>query len=83
MSNFLYALGRLAQLQGDAVDRLALHEAVQSAEQDSTHQAPQAQLQTVTRLLQIKPARWLHKGDRIRVEIEGLGAIENVVRAEV
>jgi 2-keto-4-pentenoate hydratase/2-oxohepta-3-ene-1,7-dioic acid hydratase in catechol pathway len=30
-----------------------------------------------------KPARWLRKGDRVRVEIEGLGAIENVVRAEV
>lgn len=29
-----------------------------------------------------KPARWLRKGDRVRVEIDGLGAIENVVRAE-
>ena len=71
MSNFLYALGRLAQLQGEAVDRLALHEAVQSAEQaaeqDASGQAPQAQLQTVTRLLQIKPARWLRVPDAAAV----------------
>ncbi|WPN44561.1 fumarylacetoacetate hydrolase family protein [Pseudomonas sp. P8_241] len=30
-----------------------------------------------------KPARWLRKGDRVRVEIDGLGAIENVVRNEI
>lgn len=30
-----------------------------------------------------KPARWLRKGDRVRVEIDGLGAIENVVRSEI
>lgn len=30
-----------------------------------------------------KPPRWLRKGDRVRVEIDGLGAIENVVRTEV
>lgn len=29
-----------------------------------------------------KPPRWLRKGDRVRVEIDGLGAIENVIRAE-
>lgn len=29
-----------------------------------------------------KPPRWLREGDRVRVEIDGLGAIENVVRAE-
>lgn len=29
-----------------------------------------------------KPPRWLCEGDRVRVEIDGLGAIENVVRAE-
>ncbi len=28
------------------------------------------------------PPRWLREGDRVRVEIDGLGAIENVVRAE-
>jgi len=66
VSNFLYALGRLAQLQGNAVDRLALHEAVQVAEQDGS-QAPQVQLQTVTQLLQIKPARWLRAPDAAAV----------------
>ncbi|VVO22477.1 fumarylacetoacetate hydrolase family protein [Pseudomonas fluorescens] len=30
-----------------------------------------------------KPARWLRKGDRVRVEIDGLSAIENVVRSEI
>ncbi|QEY72041.1 fumarylacetoacetate hydrolase family protein [Pseudomonas denitrificans (nom. rej.)] len=29
-----------------------------------------------------KPPRWLREGDRVRVEIDQLGAIENVVRAE-
>lgn len=29
-----------------------------------------------------KPPRWLRAGDRVRVEIDHLGAIENVVRAE-
>ncbi|MCY1273266.1 Ureidoglycolate lyase [compost metagenome] len=29
-----------------------------------------------------KPPRWLREGDRVRVEIDGLGAIENTVRAE-
>ncbi|MFJ4064414.1 fumarylacetoacetate hydrolase family protein [Pseudomonas sp. NPDC089996] len=29
-----------------------------------------------------KPPRWLREGDRVRVEIDGLGSIENVVRTE-
>jgi len=29
-----------------------------------------------------KPPRWLRTGDRVKVEIDGIGAIENVVRAE-
>jgi len=29
-----------------------------------------------------KPPRWLREGDRVRVEIDGLGAIQNTVRAE-
>lgn len=29
-----------------------------------------------------KPPRWLREGDRVRVEIDGLGAIENQVRKE-
>jgi 2-keto-4-pentenoate hydratase/2-oxohepta-3-ene-1,7-dioic acid hydratase in catechol pathway len=30
-----------------------------------------------------KPARWLRNGDRVRVEIDGLNAIENTVRSEI
>jgi 2-keto-4-pentenoate hydratase/2-oxohepta-3-ene-1,7-dioic acid hydratase in catechol pathway len=30
-----------------------------------------------------KPPRWLREGDRVRVEIDGLGMLENQVRAEV
>ncbi len=30
-----------------------------------------------------KPQRWLRTGDRVRVEIDGLSVIENVVRSEV
>lgn len=30
-----------------------------------------------------KPARWLRNGDRVRVEIDGLNAIENLVRNEI
>ncbi|MNN54511.1 Ureidoglycolate lyase [compost metagenome] len=29
-----------------------------------------------------KPPRWLREGDRVRVEIDALGAIENIVRQE-
>lgn len=29
-----------------------------------------------------KPPRWLREGDRVRVEIDGLGMLENTVRAE-
>jgi 2-keto-4-pentenoate hydratase/2-oxohepta-3-ene-1,7-dioic acid hydratase in catechol pathway len=30
----------------------------------------------------MKPPKWLRNGDRVRVEIEGIGAIENVVQPE-
>jgi 2-keto-4-pentenoate hydratase/2-oxohepta-3-ene-1,7-dioic acid hydratase in catechol pathway len=30
----------------------------------------------------MKPPRWLRAGDRVKVEIDGIGAIENVVQAE-
>jgi 2-keto-4-pentenoate hydratase/2-oxohepta-3-ene-1,7-dioic acid hydratase in catechol pathway len=30
----------------------------------------------------MKPPKWLRSGDRVRVEIEGIGAIENVVQPE-
>jgi 2-keto-4-pentenoate hydratase/2-oxohepta-3-ene-1,7-dioic acid hydratase in catechol pathway len=29
-----------------------------------------------------KPPRWLRAGDCVKVEIDGIGAIENIVRAE-
>ena len=65
MSNLLYTLLRLAQIQGEAVDRLALQDAVQPAGQ--TPGTPQGsareQIQTVTRQLQIKPAQWLKEPD--------------------
>lgn len=49
------ALVRLAALQREAVDRLALQEAATAA---AAHADPQAQLVTVVRHLQVKPARW-------------------------
>ena len=58
MNNLSRALSRMAQLQGETLDRLALHEAVQIAQHEES-QEPQAQLQAVTRLLQINPAHWL------------------------
>jgi ATP-binding cassette subfamily C protein LapB len=55
MSILLFALARLAQLQAEAVDRVALHEASKAA----ADQDPPTQLATVCRHLQVKPARWL------------------------
>jgi ATP-binding cassette subfamily C protein LapB len=69
MNNLLYTLLRLAQIQGEAVDRLALQDAVQPAGQTpgtSTGTARE-QLQTVTRQLQIKPAQWLNQPDEASV----------------
>ena len=66
MSSLLYALGRLAQLQGEAVDRLALHEAAEGAQQDANLD-PRALLLVVTRALQLKPARWLQMADAAEV----------------
>lgn len=51
----LIALVRLAALQREAVDRLALQEAATAA---SAYTDPQAQLSAVVRHLQVKPARW-------------------------
>jgi len=60
---FLYTLARLAQLQSEAVDRTALHEAAKAAD----GQDPQSQLATVCRHLQVKPAQWLRAPDAAAV----------------
>lgn len=56
----LLALIRLSALQREAVDRLALQEAVAATESDQT---PIEQLATVTRHLQVKSARWRNTPD--------------------
>ena len=86
MNKFLFTLARLAQLQAEAVDRVALHEAAKAAYEDHGDSAAgsagaeeevatlasavagtanperaQAQLATVCRHLQVKPAQWLSK----------------------
>ena len=65
MNAFLYTLARLAQLQAEGVDRVALHEACKAALTDTPGAAndPQAQLATVCRHLQVKPATWLARPD--------------------
>jgi ATP-binding cassette subfamily C protein LapB len=55
MNQLLFTLARLTQLQSEAVDRIALHEAAKAAD----GQDPHAQLDTVCRHLQVKPAKWL------------------------
>ena len=59
MKTLLLTLARLAQLQSEAVDRVALHEAAKAAD----GQDPRAQLATVCRHLQVKPAQWLKNAD--------------------
>ena len=66
MSTLLFTLARLAQLQAEAVDRVALHEASKAAQEgpdDQPPQSPQDQLATVCRHLQVKPAKWLDSPD--------------------
>jgi len=60
--NLLLCLARLAQLQQETVDRLALQEAVLAA-QSSLHDSLQAQIKTVTTHLQVPAARWLNGPD--------------------
>ncbi len=60
MNALLYSLARLAQLQSEAVDRVALHEAVQAA---VGNEDPHVQLTVITQHLQVKPARWLKTPD--------------------
>ena len=59
MTTLLFSLARLAQLQGEAADRVALHEAATAA----AGQEPAAQIATVCRHLQVKPAQWLRTPD--------------------
>ncbi len=65
-SNLLPCLVRLAQLQHESVDRLAMQEAAQTAlAQHGTD--PRAQLKTVTSHLQVNTACWLKVPDAARV----------------
>jgi len=59
MNHFLFTLARLAQLQSEAVDRIALHEAAKAAD----GQDPHDQLDTVCRHLQVKAAKWPKSAD--------------------
>jgi ATP-binding cassette subfamily C protein LapB len=65
-SNLLPCLARLAQLQHESVDRLALQEAAAAAALTHAND-PQAQLKTVADHLQVSAARWLKAPDAARV----------------
>ena len=69
MSPLMYALSRLVQVQGEAVDRIALHEAVEAAqaEHEKTSLHAHELLLGVTQYLQIKPAKWLKAPDAAEV----------------
>ena len=53
----LPCLVRLAQLQSDNLDRLALREAVETA-QDNTPEDAKAQIRYITKQLRLPAARW-------------------------
>jgi ATP-binding cassette subfamily C protein LapB len=57
-SNLLECLIRLAQIQQESFDRLALQDAVQAAFA-TTDSAPYSQLKVVSKHLQVKEPRWL------------------------
>jgi ATP-binding cassette subfamily C protein LapB len=61
-TNLLASLTRLAQLQHHSVDRLSLQDAVETS-QSSKHKSPHAQLQAVTRHLQLRAPRKLTQPD--------------------
>ena len=79
MSTLLFTLARLAQLQGEAVDRVALHDACKAAGEagdassppeaaaEAARPNPQTQLARVCRHLQVLPARWLRAPDATSV----------------
>jgi len=64
--SLLPCLARLAQLQQESVDRLALHEAAEAATTLS-EQDPKRQLQTVAAHLQVASARWLKTPDAAKL----------------
>jgi ATP-binding cassette subfamily C protein LapB len=61
-TSLLTCLNRLAQLQHEAVDRLALQEAADAASKTEAD-GPQAQLKTVAKHLQVGAPRWLAAPD--------------------
>lgn len=61
MDSLLSALTRLAQLQAEPLDRLALHEAVEEARHLTD--APLAQVNAMARLLRVRAPRWLKAPD--------------------
>jgi ATP-binding cassette subfamily C protein LapB len=64
--SLLPCLARLAQLQQESVDRLALHEAAEAATTQN-EQDPKRQLQTVASHLQVASARWLKTPDAAKL----------------
>ena len=64
--NLLICLARLAQLQHETIDRLALQEAAQAAQSRLSADARE-QLNTVTKHLQVPAARWLNAPDAAKV----------------
>ena len=66
--SFLSSLTRLAQLQRDAVDRLALQEAVDAAEAEHPDQ-PRQQLELLAKHLQIRKPRFMAEPDEAALPI--------------
>ena len=68
MNHLLLCLTRLAQLQQESVDRLALQEAAEAAALlPKVSGAPKLQLKTVTRHLQVAAPRWLNGPDAAKM----------------
>jgi hypothetical protein len=68
MNHLLLCLTRLAQLQQESVDRLALQEAAEAADLlPKVSGAPKLQLKTVTRHLQVAAPRWLNGPDAAKM----------------
>lgn len=65
-AHLLPCLARLAQLQHESIDRLALQEAAEAASRQHANE-PQAQLETVATHLQVGAAHWLNAPDASRI----------------
>ena len=65
--NLLAALLRLAELQREPVDRLALQEAVQHVCADDQNTPPKEKIARLTRHLGLKPVHWLKTADPSQV----------------